>query len=97
MMPLNAKPNCTDPVWLPFIDAAFAKPGSAKGKVFARECCPGCPVFGECHVEAVAGPERGPWAGSSSNQRTRRGALSPHGHSNISDRHPGVQHGKVKP
>jgi len=68
------RPHCADPDLLPIVDLAFDKPGSPAGQHMRDLVCPGCPVGDSCLAYAMTSRQFGIWGGSSTYQRTSRGA-----------------------
>jgi hypothetical protein len=79
----GVSPVCADPVWLPLVDAAFKKGGAAAGALLEKGACRHCPVRSACLTEALAGPEHGPWGGTSPKYRTSHGGRSASTYTNL--------------
>lgn len=70
----QGKAACSDPLHLPLVDAAHAKPGGPEAQRMKRELCGVCPVFDHCLDWAMTHGEIGVWAATSPNLRGRHGA-----------------------
>lgn len=90
VMPLDAHPVCADPEWLPVVDAAFERQGGPEAHDLAKRACPICEVRSECLLLAMRNGEPGPWGGTSSHTRVRRGGKRPTNMANLI----GVHHGR---
>lgn len=74
-VPLDAgRALCSDPVHLPLVDAATARPGGPDAQVMKATLCRQCPVVQQCHDWAMAHGEAGIWGATSPGYRSRRGA-----------------------
>jgi len=91
-MPLDAKPVCADPEYLPLVDAAFAQPGGDDSRWIRDHLCPNCPVRLECLLLGNAKGEHGVWGGLNGNERTRAGGRSTYGAGGWARNLAGVQH-----
>ena len=69
-------PACADPVYLPLVDAAFARPGGPAGERMRKELCRVCPAAAQCFGEVMTNPESGVWGMTSPWWRTKHGAQS---------------------
>lgn len=89
-MPVDAKPVCADPKWLPLVDAAFKRPGGPAAHMLAEVACAECPVVTLCLAHATIASEHGLWGGTSPHLRRRRGSRQPSSAANMA----GVNHGR---
>lgn len=70
-------PLCAQPENLAIVDAAYAKPGSAAGRLMRDQLCSRCPAASQCLSEAMARGEWGIWGGTTPNLRTRHHGARP--------------------
>lgn len=75
-LPLDSKPVCADPFWLPYVEATYEHPASDEARVLREWACSRCPVRSECLALAMTAGQWGTWGGVPMNNRTRNGAPS---------------------
>lgn len=62
---------CTDPKYLPLVDAAFEPQGKPARRRLEREVCPGCPIRQECLHAGLENGEHGTWGGTDRRARNK--------------------------
>lgn len=71
--PINGTATCSEPAFLPLVDAAYDKPGGPEAQQL-KQLCRHCPVNTDCHAWAMTHGEAGIWGGLSPQVRASRGA-----------------------
>lgn len=72
--PALGRATCSNPEYLPLVDAAHARPGGPEAQQMKNQLCRHCPVNAACLEWAMTHGEAGIWGGLSPEIRKRHGA-----------------------